>query len=479
MRRPLEHLLALVAVTGVLGGEEKAPSLRDPPDASAVKAAEAAVKKLLEADYAAAKKGPAERQALARKLLKYGSEEKANDGQCFVCLREARDTAARAGDWKTAVEAIDALAGSFRVDDLEMRRAALDAARRAVRDREAMAELALAYPSLVDAALAADRHDLAARLAADFATAAERTRLERLVEEASGLKKEARDVKSEYDRIEKERNDVAAGRADPATRLVVGKFLCLMKGDWEKGLPLLAGGSEATFNSLGRRELEKPEEPPAQAEIGERWWSAAAEAEAGPLKVRMQRRAAEWCEKALPRLEGLARARAEKLIADYEDAALAAGLAARGAYLSDLKEEDYSVGHGKLGKNGAIGYPMPGVPGAKVLVNGKERLRSLSLHPPEKGKAYIIYNLGGTYRTLVGEVALLDGNGTAPRTPLVFKVVGDGSVLWTSTPIGKLGMVQKVKVRVAGVRRLALEIHCSGSSHFACGLWVDPQVLRG
>ena len=43
---------------------------------------------------------------------------------------------------------------------------------------------------------------------------------------------------------------------DPQANLVVGRYLCFTKGDWKKGLPLLALGSDETLKGLAEQELE-------------------------------------------------------------------------------------------------------------------------------------------------------------------------------------------------------------------------------
>jgi hypothetical protein len=456
---------------------EEAARLLDEPSSSAQKEAEAALKDLLKAEYASAKKADGA-LVLAKKLLQYGGEEKSNAAQRYVCFREARDLAAKGGDSRTAIAAIDAIAASFKVDALEMKRTALDAARRAMRSTAAFSAAAREYAPLIDGAVAADRHDLAARLAADFLSAAEKAKLDPLIAEANARKRDVRDIKAEFDRTAAERAAVAQGTGDSRAALVAGKFLCLMKGSWEQGLPLLAKGADAASNAIAEREMAKPEDAAARVDLGDRWWGAA-EAEAGPMKIRMQRRAAHWYGRALPKLEGLTRARVEKRLDEYANAAEEAGLLQRAVYLCDLKEEDYHVGFGDLGRNGQLGYGVGGNSAlTKALLNGKELLHSLSLHPPTKGMAYITFKIDGEYRTLHGEVALADGDGRSAATPITFRVVGDGNVLWTSKPMTKPKSPEKLKVRLSGIQILRLEIDCPGDFVRAHAIWVEPQIIQ-
>src|SRR5581483_2638802 len=63
--------------------------------------------------------------ALARTLQKQGLETKDDPAAQFVLLRESRDLAVAAGDASTAVESIELLAGTFRVDPARLKAAAL------------------------------------------------------------------------------------------------------------------------------------------------------------------------------------------------------------------------------------------------------------------------------------------------------------------------------------------------------------------
>ncbi len=49
----------------------------------------------------------------------------------------------------------------------------------------------------------------------------------------------------------------------------MGTFFCLLKGDWEKGLPMLAKGSDAALKKLAEQELAKPAEAPKESWLGD------------------------------------------------------------------------------------------------------------------------------------------------------------------------------------------------------------------
>ncbi len=90
----------------------------------------------------------------------------------------------------------------------------------------------------------------------------------------------------------------------------------------------------------------------------------------------MQKRAIHWYAAALPGLEGLARARVEKLVGEYRESHPGEG--PKEVYVSDLAETEFSVAVGTLGKKGQLGYAALFNPAyTKIVVNGNEMNRRM------------------------------------------------------------------------------------------------------
>jgi hypothetical protein len=100
----------------------------------------------------------------------------------------------------------------------------------------------------------------------------------------------------------------------------VGKYYAAFRGDWEHALPLLAKSTQAALKEAAAKDLLKPEESAAQADVGDLWWSVA-EKEGGAFKAAVQNRAATWYSQALEGLTGPRKAQAEKRIQTASDAA--------------------------------------------------------------------------------------------------------------------------------------------------------------
>jgi formylglycine-generating enzyme required for sulfatase activity len=99
---------------------------------------------------------------------------------------------------------------------------------------------------------------------------------------------------------------------DPDANLAVGRYLCVKKLNWEKGLPMLALGSDPALKSLAERETKGVDSPDARAALGDAWWDSAQTKE-GPEKDAFLLRARAWYRQALSGgVSGLLGARLEE-----------------------------------------------------------------------------------------------------------------------------------------------------------------------
>ncbi len=96
---------------------------------------------------------------------------------------------------------------------------------------------------------------------------------------------------------------LAKAPADGPANLTAGKYLCLVLGDWDRGLPYLMKSSDQRYKLLARADVRGPTHPEHRRELADDWWELA-QAEAGDAKQRLQERAVYWYKKALPGLQG-------------------------------------------------------------------------------------------------------------------------------------------------------------------------------
>jgi hypothetical protein len=278
------------------------------PDAEKQADAEKMIRDVFRAEYAA--KNVLERAILARKLLAQGQETSDNPATRYVLLREARELGAQAGDLDTSVKAIDLLAAGYAVDPVVLKSAAFQLIGKTVRTPEEIGALAAAYFKLADEASERDQYDQARQAAESAGTLAKRLKDLPLAAKADAKAKEATERRDKYAKIKKAQETLAASPDDPEANLLVGQFECLVKGEWERGLPRLMKGPEGALKSLATGELAAPADALSQIKLGDGWWELAERAD-GPSKAALQERARHWYRLAIPEAQGLARAKIE------------------------------------------------------------------------------------------------------------------------------------------------------------------------
>ncbi len=282
------------------------------PTPAAQKKAEELIRELFKPEYT--RRGPADMKALSAKLYQQALDTKDDQAARYVLLREAQDLAAQAGDLETAFRAVAQTAKEYAADALLLKHAALTTAGRTARTmagNQAVAEAAL---PLVDEAVAADRYDVALRLVSLADSACRRCSSVALGRRIQVREEEVRAAEKEYKRVKPliaALADGGAGLTDPADYLAAGKYLCFLKGAWDRGLPLLARGGDADLKALAEKDLAKPTEAGAQVQLGDEWWDLA-EAEDGLVKKQLRRRAGHWYRQPAAKLQGLTRTKVER-----------------------------------------------------------------------------------------------------------------------------------------------------------------------
>jgi hypothetical protein len=311
--------LGLLLLAGTLGyADERAPV----PEAEAQAKAEKLIKDLFKADYA--KRRPADLQDLANKLLQQAGETMDDPTARFVLLREARDLAARAGDAELALKAADELVKNYAVDAGEMKAAVLEKVQPLTAGTQANQALAEDALSATTEAVDADNYAAALRLLKVAQTAAQKARSIGLAAQVQGRHKEVEQLQKEAESLQADFKTLQKQPRDPDASLKVGQFLCLLKGNWDKGLPLLAQGADEKLQALAKKDLAAPTQAAEQVEVGDGWWNLA-ESEKDLAKWRLQRRAEHWYKQAAPDLTGLAKSRVDKRLKEVEAIAMRRG----------------------------------------------------------------------------------------------------------------------------------------------------------
>jgi hypothetical protein len=273
-----------------------------------VKDAERAFQKPLEAEYA--RKLPSDRLALARRLLEL--EAPADPARNYVRLRDARDFAAQGGDAETALAAAERISESFAADAILLKSDALAAVAN-VRTTDAALAHARACLRVLEEAVAADRYDVSPKLAARTEAAAKTAKDDDLLASVRARSKEVASFAAEFQQLRAYAETIERRPDDVASNLNLGKFRAFTKDDWDRGLPLLARGSDPVLRSLAEKELARPEDAPTLADLCEGWLAQAEKERSNPLRrEHLLARARSWYGRVEDRLTESDRARLSK-----------------------------------------------------------------------------------------------------------------------------------------------------------------------
>ena len=337
------------------------------PDAPALKKAEATIRDVFEAEYA--KKEPKDRVAFAKKLLQTGLETKTDLAARYVLLREAAEIAAAAGDIQTAIQAVAEMAKSYDIDELLTRGTTLASAASSTSDSLILKSIIEAFLRLADDGVSSDHYDVALRAAKAAERYARKAKDFALVADAKAKLKDVQVLRAEFDKVAKALQTLAQNPGDPDANLAVGQFVCLVKGNWEEGLPLLAKGSDPNLKSLAAADLAGPKDASEQVKLADEWRDLADKETNKLKKNNLLAREACWYEAALPNLTGLAKAKIEKQLEDIENAL--AGV-----------ERGFRPGRGKVSRDQLIAARKAGVPPVIELKLGRGVKMKMVYIPP-------------------------------------------------------------------------------------------------
>jgi hypothetical protein len=218
--------------------------------------------------------------------------------------------AAQAGGTEQAISAIDRLDEIFLVAAAEMRRDVYVAAARGNLAPQELADLALKVADAGDRAFIADRFDLAKELSDVAAGLARRSANAQLLKDLTARIADMRAKLRESAAYQMALATLAEKPTDPDANLVVGKFRCMIQGDFAAGLKNLAQSSDPALKALAAAELASPTAANDQAKLGDSWMDLA-DKEKDFRKAVLQARAKHWYESALPSLKGLGKAKVE------------------------------------------------------------------------------------------------------------------------------------------------------------------------
>jgi hypothetical protein len=269
---------------------------------------------------------PEQKTALSAKLLQAGVDEKSDMANKYALFQSAKDFAVQAGDLIAASTAIGETAKAF---DINSSLAQIDAetaiASSPHADRKKLADDAA---SLASDSLNANDYESAKTFDDLAITLARQSKNQQLLQSLSARSKQITQAQVAYLLVKSAEAVLTEKPDDPEANLKVGRFDCFVRGDWEAGLPHLSKGSDPALKALATSEMDGAADAAASNAVADGWWNFA-EKQTGDPQLQIQYHAGQSYEKALPGLNGLARAMAKKRIADASVAGKQLAIASR------------------------------------------------------------------------------------------------------------------------------------------------------
>lgn len=245
---------------------------------------------------------------LARRLYQEGRQGDLTPVARFALLTEAREMAVKYSDPATALEAIDSMADDFVLDWLQMKAEALKrlagAKGLSPQELKGLAETCLRVAK--DAA-GGDQYDVALSILGSAQAIARNSKSPVLGLEVADVTGNVKYQQAEFKKILPQVNKLKEKADDADAYAAVGRFLCLVKGNFLLGLDLLKKGSDPELKSLADQESAESLDPDAQAALGKRWREVGDKQRGAQERKNAFARARLWYEKALPRQGGTIR----------------------------------------------------------------------------------------------------------------------------------------------------------------------------
>ena len=293
------------------------PARAPVPDDAALAKASKEVFDIYSAEYQAAR-SPTQKVDLAKKFLDQAAASRNEPAARYVLLKSARDLAAQVGDAAVAFQAIDELNAAFDVDGTGMKVETLNKVAKATLTPAQLKPLVDQILALMDELVEQDRFEDALALAPAALDRARRSHDSDLTKQVNQHKKDVEAMRKAFVPVQPLAERLTKQPDDPEANYGLGRYTAATRGDWKKGLPMLAKGSDASWQKLAQQELASPLATGEQLALADGWYEIAQlapEAEKNALFLH----AGAWYRKAQPAVAaGLNKARLEKRLAEID-----------------------------------------------------------------------------------------------------------------------------------------------------------------
>ncbi|MCE9529763.1 MAG: SUMF1/EgtB/PvdO family nonheme iron enzyme, partial [Planctomycetes bacterium] len=306
-----QYVIGWLAIVGLsvfvaaAWGQDATPEIKRVavPKAADQESARKLLLELFRADSDQAKK-PEEKAALAEKMLQVGNDTHDDAAGQYMLFQLAKEIAMAVSNAEVALKAVDAQGTYFELDVPDAKLATVAAIEKTLKFNKDRLTLLPILEAFVDELVQANHYEFAKKATALTLDVARKTNDPNVIKQASLKLKDIEIREKLFGEVQAARKVLTTKPDDPAANTTVGRFLCLIEGDWDAGLPLLAKCGDANLKEAAIKELAGPQESAQQMEAADAWWNVA-EKESGTLQQMLQQRATAWYELAMPGLSGL------------------------------------------------------------------------------------------------------------------------------------------------------------------------------
>ena len=213
--------------------------------------------------------------ARATQLLKIGIETENAPVDQYVLFDEALEGAISIGDVDTALKTHSAMAERFSIDAGDHLTSISKSLISKTFNAAAATPLFQAYQAQISSLIAADQYADAKRIIDDIIPLAKKVRAASWIEYFDQESERVSNLNRKYASmiaslsgasVSQSPEDVTPNHAE-----VLGRFYCLEKGDWERGLPYLANAADKSLNQLATLELSPPTSDEQWLALAEGW----------------------------------------------------------------------------------------------------------------------------------------------------------------------------------------------------------------
>ncbi len=246
---------------------DEAPAKLAVPTADAVKAARLKLRETFKDDFA--KKGAEERLAFSKSLRETAVTEK-DAAQKYALFAEAVVLAADAGSIDEAFASVDEMCAVFDTSSPREKGQILSAAAKKASKPDEFKSLVCKYLAVVNEAIADSDPAVASDLLDDCKALAFKAKDRVLSGSLSEKAKEIAALSAELKKLKPSMDKLKESPDDPEANLVVGRYACFSKSDWEKGVAMLAKSSDGTLKAAAKLEAEASD-PEKTSKAADAW----------------------------------------------------------------------------------------------------------------------------------------------------------------------------------------------------------------